>query len=113
MVYIPPQRRKGESVHAADANENPAKYQAIFERRAAKGQCFNQPYLGTREFSAYFRLIDDDAPTVRPLNETKDLGIMHYDMDFSAKTAMPVYFHARMEDGVIDVPPIDSEEVMR
>src|SRR5690606_24142348 len=29
-------------------DENPGKYNAIFERRARKGQCFNQPYLGCR-----------------------------------------------------------------
>ena len=32
-------------------DENPGKYYGIFERRARKGQCFNQPYLGCREFS--------------------------------------------------------------
>jgi CRISPR-associated protein Cas5d len=36
-------------------DENPAKYNAIFERRARRGQCFNQPYLGCREFSCSFR----------------------------------------------------------
>ena len=28
------------------SNENPEKYNSIFERRAKNGQCFNTPYLG-------------------------------------------------------------------
>ena len=42
-------------------DETPAKYAAMFKRRAQKGQCFNQPYLGCREFSARFRLVDPIA----------------------------------------------------
>ena len=42
-------------------DENPAKYNAMFERRASKGQCFNQPYLGTREFSASFRFVNPET----------------------------------------------------
>ena len=38
-----------------DALENPAKYREMFLRRAEKGQCVNQPYLGCREFAARFR----------------------------------------------------------
>ena len=114
MLFIPPNKRKVAMKHEPDANENPAKYQSIFERRARKGQCFNQPYLGTREFSAYFRLIEDEGDLVRPIEETRDLGVMHYDMDFTkSNKAMPIYFHARMVNGAIDVPPIDSKELMR
>src|ERR1700733_12283481 len=31
---------------------SPKKFEEMFERRALKGQCFMQPYLGCREFSA-------------------------------------------------------------
>lgn len=37
--------------HAADPV---AKYVEMFNRRVRKGQCHNQPYLGTRECSAFF-----------------------------------------------------------
>ena len=39
--------------------ENPVKYLSMFQRRARKGQCFSQPYLGCREFSADFEYVED------------------------------------------------------
>ncbi len=48
----------GDAVKHGDLDssmKNPAKYLAMFQRRARKGQCFNQPYLGCREFAARFR----------------------------------------------------------
>ncbi len=91
----------------------------MFERRASKGQCFNQPYLGTREFSASFRLVDTDSETLPPAlsaeqGGTKDLGIMLYDMDFSnPKDIIPMFYRAQMTNGVIIVPPLNSEEILR
>lgn len=114
LVFIPPKERKGES-RTAGSDENPGKYQAMFERRASKGQCFNQPYLGTREFSASFKLIQNDAEkTIQPINEDRDLGIMLYDMDFTnPDNIQAMYYRASMKKGVIIVPPLNSEEVLR
>lgn len=91
---------------------NPLKFAEMFKRRASKGQCFNQPYLGTREFSCDFRLVEADTASTQPLAETRELGWMLYDMDF-ADTAnpMPRFFQAKMQDGVIHVPAWDSEEI--
>jgi len=96
-------------------DENPGKYNAMFERRARKGQCFNRPYLGCREFSCMFRLVDEpDKETVKPINETRELGFMLYDMDFSnIEDIKPAFFKAKFENGVITVPVWDSEEVKR
>lgn len=100
-------------------DENPMKYYRMFERRASKGQCFNQPYLGAREFSASFRLVDVENETILPAitaerGGTKDLGIMLYDMDFSnPKDITPMFYRAQMTEGVIDVPPLNSEEILR
>ena len=113
MIYIPLSERKRQQ-RKDDPNDNPGKYQAMFERRASKGQCFNQPYLGTREFSANFRLINDDEPKPSPLAEDRNLGIMLYDMDFSApKEASAMFYRAEMKQGVIIVPPLNSEEILR
>lgn len=97
------------------SNENPGKYNAIFERRARKGQCFNQPYLGCREFSCSFRLVQDPSQEPeRPIDETRDLGFMLYDMDFSDPTdPKPAFFRAKLENGVVMIPLWDSEEVRR
>ena len=85
--------------------ENFAKAYNILKRRLTKGQCYHTPYFGTREFPANFRLREDIAgiQTAYP-NEVRDLGFMLYDMDYSnKKNIRPMFFRARMENGIIDV----------
>jgi len=99
-----------------DGSENSLiKFQRMFERRASKGQCFNQPYLGCREFSADFRLVDPQQNPSSPpeeLSGERDLGWMLYDLDYgNAADPAPRFFQAQMRDGVIRVPDWDSEEV--
>jgi CRISPR-associated protein Cas5d len=113
LIFIPKNKRKGET-REGGADENPGKYQAIFERRAKKGQCFNQPYLGTREFAASFRFIEDVSNQSCPIHEDKDFGIMLYDMDFSDDdNIIPMFYRAKMNQGVIQVPPFNSEEILK
>lgn len=95
-------------------DENPGKYHAMFERRARKGQCFNQPYLGCREFSCSFRLVDDPSKEMAAIAETRELGFMLYDLDFSdPEDIKPAFFKARIENGSIAIPSWESEEVRR
>lgn len=90
----------------------------MFERRASKGQCFNQPYLGCREFSCNFCLVEPTAYN-DGIDETRDLGLMLYDMDFQEgdtygeKPATALFYRVQMNHGVIIVPPKESEEVLR
>ena len=114
LIFIPVRDRKNMK-HDPGSDENPGKYNAMFERRAAKGQCFNQHYLGTREFAASFRLIDKNAGDLRPaIDENRDFGIMLYDMDFSdIKNVQPMFYRAKMVQGVIMVPAYNSEEILR
>jgi len=95
----------------ARPGDTPAKYSEMFQRRAFKGQCFNQPYLGCREFSCSFASIAPDDPLPEPIEDTRDLGWMLYDQDFSGDTPLPKFFNAKIENGRINVPAIDSEEV--
>ena len=117
LVFIPVKDRPKEAFvkHKPGDDENPMKYYQMFERRAAQGQCFTQPYLGCREFAANWRLIEDSETLVPPLSEDRDLGIMLYDMDFDKDLKKPdaMFYRAKMEQGVIVVPDKDSEEVMR
>lgn len=96
-------------------DETPGKYLAIFKRRAKKGQCFNQPYLGTREFSCNFKLIEDfETNPTKPIEETRELGFMLYDMDFTdLNDPKPMFFKAKIENGVVNIPPITSEEIKK
>ena len=126
LVFIPQRDRKyekskNERIDAEESlmlrqDENPGKYNAMFERRAGKGQCFNQPYLGTREFSCSFRLVNPEVETLSAtIQEDRDLGIMLYDMDFEHNKEKPdaMFFRAKMEKGVIIVPDKSSEEVLK
>lgn len=97
-----------------DAGENnvAAKFLDMFERRAEKGQCINQPYLGCREFACDFRLIDPAQSQLNPVAETRDLGWMLYDMDYSnIADPQPRFFRAALESGVLHVPNWNSTEV--
>ncbi len=86
-----------------------AKYTEMFARRASKGQCVNQPYLGCREFAADFRLVTADSPPAAPIPDTRELGWMLHDLDFTHPAdPQPRFFNARMEQGVIEVPPFEE-----
>jgi CRISPR-associated protein Cas5d len=101
-----------EYLRERDPDASPAKYQEMFERRAGKGQCVNQPYLGCREFAAAFRLVD--APEAEPaaIGETRDLGFMLHDLDFSRPAdPQPRFFRAQLKNGVVTIPAWGSEEV--
>ena len=93
------------------------KFSEMFKRRASKGQCFNQPYLGTREFSCSFRFIEKNNLEIEMTNspaisDSKELGWMLYDMDFSdLNNPTPRFFKAEMSAGVINIPEWDSEEI--
>jgi CRISPR-associated protein Cas5d len=90
----------------------PAKYREMFLRRAGKGQCINQPYLGTREFAADFRLVDDTSPVAATIPDTRPLGWMLYDLDYSDRNSpQPRFFNPMLDNGVIDIPAWDSNEV--
>ena len=95
----------------AGPDDSVAKYVEMFRRRAASGQCFHRPYLGTREFAAEFALIEANPPT--PVVDTRDLGWMLYDIDFSGARPMPVFFEARLRAGTLAVPEPDSPELHR
>ena len=89
-------------------NEPFAKYSEMFARRASKGQCVNQPYLGCREFSADFKLVDSEE-SAPPIAETRELGWMLHDLDFTHPSdPQPRFFNARMVAGVVQVPPFEE-----
>ncbi len=95
-------------------DENPGKYNAMFERRAKKGQCFNTPYLGCREFSAFWKYIDTEVDTLpAPLSATKggnrDFGLMFYDWSYTTPDNKALFFNAIMRNGVIDNIPTKKQ----
>jgi CRISPR-associated protein Cas5d len=94
----------------------PQKYAAMLLRRVEKGQCFQRPSLGCREFAAHFEPVNG-SEVPQPI--TEDLGRMLYDIVFRPEGNRPVFFSARLENGRMDtrpesvVAPRDREEVLK
>jgi CRISPR-associated protein Cas5d len=97
---------------AAGERDNEGKFADSIRRRLEKGQYFHAPYLGTREFPACVRLINETETQPAPLAESRHLGLMLYDMEFDKDTQSfhPLYFWADMREGVID---LRDTEVLR
>ena len=86
-----------------------AKYTEMFMRRARKGQCVNQPYLGCREFAAAFQLVTQDSPAAAPIAESRVLGWMLHDLDFThPNDPQARFFNAALVNGVVEVPPFEE-----
>lgn len=91
-----------EMTGKAAPSDNPGKFQDIVTRRMEKGQCFTTPYLGCKEFPASLRRWPGGP--IETINETRDLGLMLYDFDYTdPQNITPTYFRARLENGVLDV----------
>jgi CRISPR-associated protein Cas5d len=90
----------------ATAEDTPAKHIAMFNRRAASGQCFHRPCLGTREFAADFELVPEGATLpssdMPATQRNQDLGWMLHDIDHAAG-ATSRFFRAKLVEGVLDV----------
>ena len=95
-----------EMTAKANPDDTPAKHAAMFNRRAASGQCFHRPSLGTREFAADFALIAEGAPLPKsrvPSDQRdRDLGWMLHDINHAGDKSSR-FFRARLVDGVLDV----------
>ena len=105
-------RLHAELLLSPKANDPLVKYTEMFARRAAKGQCVNQPYLGCREFAAAFRPVADPATESPAIDETRDLGWMLHDLDFTHPSdPQPHFFRAEMKNGTILVPDFETGEV--
>ncbi|MCS5695562.1 type I-C CRISPR-associated protein Cas5c [Desulfofundulus thermocisternus] len=107
------------------------KYRDQFNRRVERGQCHHRPYLGTREFAAFFAPADGESPDPG-LN--LDLGIMLFDIAFVASKkrvdlefmrhgpqgarrvqgyTQAFFFPARLEQGWLKVPLEKYQELYR
>ena len=107
------------------------KYRDQFNRRVERGQYHHTPFLGTREFAAYFSPVEDDAATQ---SIDLDVGTMLFDFAFiedesrkeveflrhdgngtrvASGFAQPLFFEARVEEGWLNVPQEKYMELYR
>lgn len=108
--------------HNGGEDKPEAKHLDQFRRRAEKGQFFHQPYLGTREFPAHFRPVEEFPACPEELAGVRNLGLVLHDIEFQPDekgsvieahegkrlTAIPRFFNAVMHNGVIEVPPMTA-----
>ncbi len=98
--------------------------EAQFRRRASYGKCIYQPYFGCREFPAYFELVERGTQLEPPVDWNLDIGLMLYDVFDLSKPGQPLdtakgelpsisLFRARVEEGVLNIPPYESDEVLK
>lgn len=103
-----------EMTSAQGENDTPEKHYNIALRRLRRGQCFNQPYLGCREFAAQVILVDENMLADEKLKSVyadvaeHDFGFMLDDIDFDLGMT-PHFFHAVMKKGLIDVEAARKE----
>lgn len=90
-----------EMTDRAGNDDTVTKFTEMFIRRASNGQCFQQPYFGCREFPVDFEFVPKDADPLSPIESSRDLGWMLFDMDYSGKEPRPRFFHAQMTEGSI------------
>ena len=94
--------------------DNVRKFEEMFERRLEKGQHHSAPFFGCREFAAALEPATDVPPPIDP-GVDRPLGWMFYDFDWSgfegggshkeSEAGTPLFFEARLKDGVLAVPP--------
>lgn len=84
-------------------------------RRIENGKCFYQPFLGCREFVAYF----EPAGDLPAIKTNIDIGYMLYDVfdleQVIIGNARPFIsmFWAKLEEGVLSVPDWNSSQVKK
>ncbi|MFW6028978.1 MAG: type I-C CRISPR-associated protein Cas5c [Halanaerobiales bacterium] len=91
-------------------NIHPAKYRDQFRRRVNKGKCYKRPYLGNREFSAYFAPVDGSE---KAIDVSDQLGRMLFDLQYDngEDRNKPIFFNAELMNGVMDIPVEKYDEV--
>ncbi len=105
-------------IHARNTQADLNALDAQFVRRASHGKCFYQPYLGCREFPAWFEL-RTGTMEAQPIALDLDLGYMLYDVfdlgvenDAHVKPAISV-FHAQIRAGIMPVPGYQDSAVKK
>jgi CRISPR-associated protein Cas5d len=91
--------------------ETHAKFRDQLRRRVERGQCYERPFLGTREFACNFGALDPQDETV---TWSQDLGPMILSVYAGSSDhrqdaqVSPIFFDALVENGRMNVPRLPS-----
>ena len=91
----------------AGEEDSVRKFEEMFERRLERGQHFHQPYLGCREFAA------EVAPAPEQIQSAhqgvdRPLGLLFFDFEHDAEVVRPLFFDARLRNGIMHIPTIEE-----
>lgn len=101
------------------AQEQANKFDSMFERRARHGKCFQQPFFGCSEFPAFFEYIQQGESPPSPIFFDQHIGWMLYDVFDLRRDVVRddkpfiSLFDATVKNGVLEVPPFESEKVRK
>lgn len=91
----------------AGPEDNIQKFTEMFHRRLAKGQCFQTPYFGCREFAARVQLAPEGTDLPEPIRESRPLGLMLHDLKFNPTgQGTPFFFEAVLSEGCMEIPEV-------
>jgi CRISPR-associated protein Cas5d len=120
LHFEPCKKWLGERDILPNGDFNSAKFYDEITRRLKKGQNFQMPCFGTREFQANIRFIDENESNEslpKAIDETRDFGLMLYDLDYNdydnkkhndpATEISPTYFMAKMVNGVVNLRDVE------
>ena len=106
-----------EMTDKAGERDNEGKFAEMITRRLRNGQNFHTPYLGAREFPATVRLVEDGESRPMPIDESRNLGLMLYDIDYVTQSDkagvewveefVPLFFWAEMCNGVVNLRDVE------
>lgn len=89
-------------VFDTSGDNTPVKYIEMLRRRVERGQCFQRPYLGCREFAADFGPPREED---QPIPDSMEIGRMLYDIAFLPEGNRAAFFEARLQNGVMETTP--------
>ena len=109
-----------ELTEKAGETDTVEKHYSVAMRRLRKGQFFQKPFLGTREFGCSFELIEnsEDIP-VSCMSGEKDLGFMLYCMNYQTdekkekQWVEPTFIRAVLQNGILDFTKIEESGIIR
>lgn len=97
-----------EMTAQANESDNEGKFKDIVMRRLRSGKCYHMPYFGCREFPANFELFEGEVTDLAYAGETRDLGYMLYDFDYSnAGEIQPMFFRAMLKNSILDLQDVE------
>ena len=80
-------------------------HKLAYQERVSNGQCRFTPWLGQRDYIAYF---DEANPFDIPVDITEPLGMLPLEIIEKSGKAQPVFFNALMKKGRIKVPRVGA-----